>query len=492
MAARLWQNDREKAMPSVFALDRVLAGRAPDVFGRYELLGRLGAGGMAEVFVARCGDLPGMQSLVALKRILPHLADDEDFVSLFRREAQISLRLQHRAIARVFEVGRVDAAWFLAMELVPGEALAHLLRAERERAMGVDPRVAAWVGAEIALALQHAHALSDGTTSFEVVHRDVSPQNVLLGFDGMAKLIDFGVARCARLSDATRAGTVRGKLAYASPEQLESRPLDGRSDLFSLAAVLHEWLAGTPLFERDSDAATVRAVQAAVIPPLPRAPRLGAVLARALARDRALRFPDGEALAAALLDAVGGPPAAPDRLVAEHVAALFPDRKRRWQAITAGLDAGAVGGAVAHARGGETAPGTPLARELPRRGASGTRRRTRRGLAVAVVVGAASLVLGWARHDRAPASRLAAAAPPLSSSVPAPATRVAAPPGPPPAPEAGKTRVSAPPPAPPARAGRETAAPGRRRLHPGVTHAARSGHRAIVDELEPSPYKKPR
>src|SRR5947209_1751056 len=113
-------------MPTVLALDRVLAARAPEAFGRYRLLGRLGAGGMAEVFVARCGELAGMQSLVALKRILPHLAEDESFVALFRREAQISLRLRHRAIARVFEVGKVGAAWFLAMELCPGESLAHL------------------------------------------------------------------------------------------------------------------------------------------------------------------------------------------------------------------------------------------------------------------------------------------------------------------------------------------------------------------------------
>ena len=170
------------------------------------------------------------------------------------------------------------------MELVPGESLAHLLLAERERGIAADPRVVAWVGAEIASALHHAHTLSEAGAPLPVIHRDVSPQNLLLGFDGAAKLIDFGVARCAQLSDATRSGTVRGKLAYASPEQLGARPLDGRSDLFSLAVVLHEWLAGRPLFACDNDAATLQSVLAAEIPPLPRAPRLGLVLARALAR----------------------------------------------------------------------------------------------------------------------------------------------------------------------------------------------------------------
>jgi serine/threonine protein kinase len=307
-----------------------------DAFGRYELLGRLGAGGMAEVFVARCGDVQGMQSLLAVKRILPHLADDEAFVALFRREAQISLRLRHRAIARVFEVGLAGTAWFLAMELVPGESLAHLLRAEKDHGTPVDPRLVAWVGAEIASALHHAHGLMDGASPLEVIHRDVSPQNLLLGFDGAPKLIDFGVARCVRLSDATRTGTVRGKLSYASPEQLGARALDGRSDLFSLAVVLHEWLNGSPLFTRDSEAATIQAVLEAPVPRSSTAPRLGAVLARALERSPEMRYADGEAMADALLEAVGGRPASPERLLAAHLAARFPERKTRWEAIIAG------------------------------------------------------------------------------------------------------------------------------------------------------------
>jgi serine/threonine-protein kinase len=485
-------------MPSVFALDRVLARRAIEVFGRYELVGRLGTGGMAEVFVARCGDLPGMQSLVALKRILPHLAEDEAFVSLFRREAQISLRLRHRAIARVFEVGRVDGAWFLAMELVAGESLAHVLRAERERSVRVDPRIVAWVGAEIALALHHAHALSDGESSFEVVHRDISPPNVLLGFDGAAKLIDFGVARCARLSDATRAGTVRGKLAYASPEQLESRPIDGRSDLFSLAAVLHEWVAGAPLFERESDAATVNAVLALAVPPLPRAPRLREVLARALSRDPAGRFTTGEALAAALLDAVGGAPGAPDRMVADHLAELFPDRKRRWQAITAALDLRADADlSSARAGSGGTAPGTPaaapgLAREET--GAGGRRRGQRRlKIAAAATLVGAGLLVGWTRHDRADASRLARATA-APAAAPLPAARVETTAAAEPVRGAG-TEMASPPPA--------TDAPVATRLHRRARHQTahpaagaatvrEDGSRPIVDELEPSPYKRRR
>jgi serine/threonine-protein kinase len=387
-------------MPTLLALDRVLTRPTKQALGRYQLLGRLGAGGMAEVFVARCGELDGMQSLVAVKRILPHLAEDERFVSLFRREAMISLRLRHRAIARVVEVGCADAAWFLAMELVPGESLAHLLLAERERGIAADPRVVAWVGAEIASALHCAHTLSEAGTPLPVIHRDVSPQNLLLGFDGAAKLIDFGVARCAQLSDATRSGTVRGKLAYASPEQLGARPLDGRSDLFSLAVVLHEWLAGRPLFACDNDAATLQSVLAAEIPPLPRAPRLGLVLARALARLPERRYPDGEAFAEALLDAVGGRPPSPERLVAAHLHALFPDREARWQAIVTGRpvdelrDGARVGGGTE--RSGSVLDGSDH-RLGQTTGSTRLRRRRRRaaGVALATCAGFVALMVGW-------------------------------------------------------------------------------------------------
>jgi serine/threonine protein kinase len=503
-------------MPTLLALDRVLTRPTNEQFGRYQLLGRLGAGGMAEVFVARCGELAGMQSLVAVKRILPHLAEDEAFVSLFRREAQISLRLRHRAIARVVEVGRAGGAWFLAMELVPGESLAHLLRAERERRVGPDPRLVAWVGAEIASALHHAHTLSDGGAPLRVIHRDVSPQNLLLGFDGAAKLIDFGVARCARLSDATRTGTVRGKLAYASPEQLAARPLDARSDLFSLAVVLHEWLAGVPLFERESDAATVQAVQTASIAPLARAPQLDAVLARALARAPERRFPDGEALGEALLAAVGGRPPAPERLVAAHLHTLFPDREARWQAIVAGRKLEADGRATENQAGATVASGAVLRSTVPSSSASSSssasvlsssllvfdpgprtraRRRTRRiaVLAVAAAAGFASLVLGWVH--RGPASAGGAAAPLVSRagsaatagprSPPQVAAAAVGAPAPPAADEGAPAPVAVSAVDRPQRPMVPGAAARRRVRHP----AAPAARRAIVDELEPSPYK---
>ena len=489
-------------MPTLLALDRVLTRPTNQTLGRYQLLGRLGAGGMAEVFVARCGELAGMQSLVAIKRILPHLAEDEGFVALFRREAQISLRLRHRAIARVIEVGRADSAWFLAMELVPGESLAHLLFAERERGIAVDPRVVAWVGAEIALALHHAHTLSEAGAPLPVIHRDVSPQNLLLGFDGAAKLIDFGVARCAQLSEMTRTGTVRGKLAYASPEQLAARPIDGRSDLFSLAVVLHEWLARRSLFLRDNDAATVHAVQAGEVPPLPGAPRLFAVLARALSRAPERRFPDGEALAEALLDAAGGRPPAPERLVAAHLHAVFPDREGRWQAIVAGRSLSSVQDAAR----GDTMPSGPvlersalesvLSERPPSSAGTGTlaRHRRRRAIALAVAgaAGFAALVVGWVRRDPgSPASGVQAV--PVIFEAQAKA-RPAEPPQPP---EPPSTVIAGDGDAAPADATSSAGAPAAAAQRPKTAHAHRrinrapaAARRAIVEELEPSPYKR--
>jgi hypothetical protein len=167
-----------------------------------------------------------------------------------------------------------------------------------------------------------------------------------------------------RLSDATRTRTVRGKLSYSSPEQLGARTLDGRSDLFSLAVVLHEWLNGTPLFKRDSEAATIQAVLEAPVRPSSTAPRLSAVLARALERSPDRRYADGEAMADALLEAVGGRPASPERLLAAHLAARFPERKKRWESIIAGGEINLANVEVAMQSRSETVRSTPTTSSL--------------------------------------------------------------------------------------------------------------------------------
>ncbi|HXI56749.1 MAG TPA: hypothetical protein VNO55_11860, partial [Polyangia bacterium] len=310
--------------------------------------------------------------------------------------------------------------------------------------------------------------------------------------------------------------------------------------LFSLAIVLHEWLAGAPLFGRDSDAATVQAVQAAAVPPLPRAPRLGAVLARALERSPDGRYPDGESLAEALLTAVGGRPPSPERLVADHLGALFPDRKVRWQAITAGRDFDPGSLDLPKASSGATVRGTPLLTQQSL--ASGTegasltvssvdglaanrtpgngpitlaRRRVRRrwAMALAATAGLAGVLITWVRRDHGVGFR--PVAPALSQArpvaVPAAVSLASVTPAPAPAPPPAPTPAL---PTPPGASASASSPPGRARAEKKPRHGpariAHSDHRrhgpvapapsevvapvsapvrrAVVDELERSPY----
>jgi len=311
-----------------------LTKRLPETFGRYTLLGRIAVGGMAEVFVARCGELMGMQALIAVKRILPVHAADSKFVQMFQREASIALRLSHRSIARVFEVGCVDNQWFLSMELVQGENLARVSDALDERGLRWDPALVAFIGAEAAHALDYAHNLVDARgRPLNIVHRDLSPENIMIGFDGSAKVIDFGIAMCESYASLTTQGAVRGKVQYVSPEQAQTLKLDRRSDLFSLAVVLHECLAGQHPFERDGPMATLDAVVHDAAPAIPNiSPALSEVLTKALQKDPNDRYQTGEELGNALLQAISGEDAGPNK-VAQLVTSLFPRKRNRWNEI---------------------------------------------------------------------------------------------------------------------------------------------------------------
>lgn len=322
-------------MPSTNALTRVLTRRTPQQFGRYQLLGRIAMGGMAEVYVARCGELLGMQTLIALKRILPVHVADEKFVQMFQREASIALRLQHRSIARVFEVGKVENDWYLSMELVQGENLARVSDALEARGLRWDPDLMAFIGAEVAQALHYAHSLSDARgRPLKIVHRDISPENIMLGFDGSVKVIDFGIALCESYASITTQGAVRGKVQYVSPEQAQTHKLDGRSDLFSLGVVLHECLAGAQPFERTSPMATLDAVVNKWVPPIGHVSQaLNDVIIKALEKDPRDRHADGAAFAQALLGTITGQDAAGPTKVSQLVTSLFPQRLTRWRQI---------------------------------------------------------------------------------------------------------------------------------------------------------------
>jgi serine/threonine-protein kinase len=277
-------------------------------FGNYELVAKLATGGMAEIFLARRTDAVGRGDLVVIKRILPHLADDEHFVTMFRDEAALASKLEHPNVCRVYTLGQSDNTWFIVMEYLHGVALSRLLtRLSKQRQYLSLPLVAAIV-VQACEGLHHAHELKDPEGHpLSVVHRDVSPPNIFIGDNGVVKLLDFGIAKARGASSKTRTGTVKGKNAYMSPEQILGKPLDRRSDVFALGAVLYELLAVKRLFHRDSDFLTFKAITEEPIPDIrERRPDLPAgmreVVLRALARDVNARYPTAKEMA----DAVRG------------------------------------------------------------------------------------------------------------------------------------------------------------------------------------------
>jgi serine/threonine-protein kinase len=290
-----------------------------ELFGRYRLIERIGAGGMAVVYRARPASSP-TSPVVVVKRVLPELSRDPSFVKMLVAEARLSSRLLHPNIVRIHEFGRVQDEYFLSMEHVDGVDLVRLLNSCILTRTQVPIDVACYIAQKIAAALSYAHALQDREgRPLEIVHRDVSPGNIMVTFDGQVKLLDFGVAKAAEhvKDDHTRTGTLKGKINYLSPEQAEGLTVDGRSDLFALGIVLHECLTLKRLFRGPSDLVTLRLVrQCEVSPPshfrpdVP--PELDTIVLRMLARDRGQRFAQGEDIAAALtpLVATHGDPSA--------------------------------------------------------------------------------------------------------------------------------------------------------------------------------------
>ncbi|MGN6108913.1 MAG: serine/threonine-protein kinase, partial [Kofleriaceae bacterium] len=242
---------------------------------RYELLDRIGVGGMAEIFRGKAVAAGGFEKLVAIKRILPHLSQDSRFVELLIAEAKVLSLLKHRNITQIFDVGLGDDnQYFLVMEYVDGKDLGAIQRGLEVRRKRLPFDLALHIGAEICEALEHAHtARAPDGKPMSLVHRDVSPSNVLLSRAGEIKLTDFGIAK--RAEEATGHGAVRGKFAYISPEQARNEHIDPRSDVFSVAILLWELITHRRLFSGLGDLDALRAVREAQVPrPLEVDPRL--------------------------------------------------------------------------------------------------------------------------------------------------------------------------------------------------------------------------
>lgn len=236
--------------------------REPVKFGDYYLFERVAVGGMAEVFKAVSYGVEGFERLFALKRVLPNISEDQEFIEMFIDEAKIAVQLTHANIGQIFELGKVDSAYFIAMEFVQGKDTRALFDRARKRHQGLDIPMCCHIVKEVCEALEYAHAKrNEHQESLGLVHRDVSPQNVLVSYDGEVKLIDFGIAKAAGKASKTQAGILKGKFGYMSPEQVRGKPIDRRSDLFSLAVVLYELLTLERCFQGESDFSTLEKVR---------------------------------------------------------------------------------------------------------------------------------------------------------------------------------------------------------------------------------------
>jgi len=295
-------------------------------FGKYSLVARLATGGMAEIFLARLSGAAGFEKLVCIKRILPHLARDKQFVAMFLDEARIAARISHPNVCQVFELGEIEGSYYLAMEYLEGVPLACFRRRDYYGEMP-DPRLVAGIAVQACEGLHHAHQLknSDGSV-MEVVHRDISPQNLFVTVDGIVKVLDFGIAKIQDATVRTSTGAVKGTYAYMAPEQLRGERVDRRADVFAMGIVMWETLTRRHLFKRDTDYLTFGAITHEPIedvtvqrPDVP--PALAAVIMTALSRDREARFPTarmlGEAIAAAVAPFTGS-------VISEEIARAFP------------------------------------------------------------------------------------------------------------------------------------------------------------------------
>ena len=272
-----------------------------DTLGRYRLLKLLATGGMGEVFLARQEGPAGFAKTVVVKRILRHLAQDQGFIDLFLNEAQMAAQLQHPHIAQVFGLEHEGQTWFIAMEYVHGRSVRDLIEVARDKGVKVPPVVAARLASQALQGLQYAHQLTDARGNpLGILHRDVTPDNLLVAFSGVLKLVDFGIAR-AMTGAVTRVGRPKGKVGYMAPElTVSGAPVDCRADLYGVGVVLYEMLtlARPPNVPTTADAVSSERRPYRSDPAVP--PALNAILARAMAPNRADRFPSAQAMSEAL------------------------------------------------------------------------------------------------------------------------------------------------------------------------------------------------
>lgn len=277
-----------------------------ETYGRYQLLKKLATGGMAQIYLARQVGPEGFEKLLVVKRILPHLAENEDFVTMFLDEARIAARLNHPNVVQIFDLGAQDDSFFIAMEFIHGEDIRRVWKHADKIGKPIPLPLICRIIIDACAGLDYAHKKADQSgRALNIVHRDISPQNILVSFEGGVKVVDFGIAKAADQATVTKSGVLKGKYSYMSPEQAGGQPIDCRTDIFALGVVLYELLTGTRLFKRATDIQTLNAVsECKVAPPseiTSRVPAdLDSIVMKALSKDRKDRFSEARQLGAAL------------------------------------------------------------------------------------------------------------------------------------------------------------------------------------------------
>ncbi len=313
--------------------------------GRYRIVDTIGVGGMATVHLARVDGVGGFQKWVAIKRIHADMTEDDQFVRMFLDEARIAASISHPNVAQVFELGQQRDAYWIAMEYLHGEPLRETMRVHEETGVRMSPDLAARIVADAAEGLHAAHELrgKDGEP-LNLVHRDVTPHNLFVTYDGTVKVVDFGIAKVAGRLSSTMAGTLKGKIAYMSPEQIFGKEVDRRADIFSLGVVLWELSTGQRLFRSNSEAETLGRVRACIVPTpsmiVPSYPaELESIVMRALSKDRNARQDTARELSRSLQQyLIHAKSFVGSEEISEHMARLFGDRmpqrdeRLRWAA----------------------------------------------------------------------------------------------------------------------------------------------------------------
>jgi hypothetical protein len=346
-------------------------------FGRYELLKRLAGGGMGEVYLARQRGIDGFQKLLVIKTLLPHLTEEEEFIVMFKDEARVTAQLIHPNICQVLGFEQVGGVYYMAMEYLRGDDLRKLWKACEQNGTPLPVPLICRVISDAAAGLDFAHSRRNPEGQpYNIVHRDISPQNILVTFEGGVKVIDFGVAKAAGRAQHTRTGALKGKCSYMSPEQAAGMNVDNRSDIFALGIVLHEMLTGRRLFKADSDVQTLARVRECVVQPPsrlnPQLPHgLDAIVLKALAKNPGDRFRTAQELRLALEDwLTQGRMSASSAHLAELLKVVYAERLEKEARFgpllgDAGFRGPAPGGSItpASVRTGAQAQGEPATNE---------------------------------------------------------------------------------------------------------------------------------